>query len=64
LVQELTRRFKEKHGETDCRNLLLKHVNEKQIEKREHHRKICDEFVRDGAEILSEILEEQYRCRL
>ncbi|MCI5142414.1 MAG: C_GCAxxG_C_C family protein [Candidatus Electrothrix sp. ATG1] len=57
LVQEVTKRFKEKYGETACRELLLKHVSEKEITKREHHRKICDAFVRDGARILAEILE-------
>ena len=59
LVQELTKRFKEKHGETECRELLVKHVSEQEITKREHHRKICDELVRDGARILFEILERE-----
>ncbi|MCI5143799.1 MAG: C_GCAxxG_C_C family protein [Candidatus Electrothrix sp. ATG1] len=59
LVQELTKRFKEKHGETECRELLLQHVSEQEVTKREHHRKICDEFVRDGARILAEILERE-----
>ncbi|MCI5133321.1 MAG: C_GCAxxG_C_C family protein [Candidatus Electrothrix sp. EH2] len=56
LVQEVSRLFKEKHGATDCGKLLLKHASEQEIKKREHHRKICDELVRDGAQILSEIL--------
>lgn len=60
LVQEFTRRFQEKHGETDCGKLLKKHVSEQDVEQRQHHRKICDIFVRDGAEILSEILDRQF----
>ena len=59
LIQELTARFKGKHGERDCGKLLLQRVSEEQIKKREHHRKICDEFVRDGARILAEMLEKK-----
>lgn len=61
LVQEFSKRFKEKHKETACRKLLLQHVSEQEITTREHHRKICDELVRDGAQLLAEILEREGR---
>jgi len=56
LVRELSRRFKEIHGETDCGLLLNKHSTEEDVVKRNHHRTICYRFVKDAVEILEDIL--------
>ncbi|MCQ2441065.1 MAG: C-GCAxxG-C-C family protein [Clostridia bacterium] len=67
-VQELARRFEEKHGSIVCRELLgLKEKREDPIpEKRtpEYYKKRpCPELVYSATEILSEFLEEKYNIK-
>jgi C_GCAxxG_C_C family probable redox protein len=60
LIQELVRRFEERHGTTLCNGLLgadmsteagMRKIKEEQLVPR-----LCPAFVRDAAEILSELL--------
>lgn len=60
LVQEFSRRFKEKHGSTDCIDLLgydLKTAEgQQQVKDRDLHRVVCDVCIRDAVKILEELL--------
>jgi C_GCAxxG_C_C family probable redox protein len=57
-VRELTRRFEDLYGETDCGPLIRRHANAAEIKDRNHHRLICNQLVRSVHELLEEMLEE------
>lgn len=55
-VQELAKLFEEKYDTTDCITILKNHATKKQVNKREHHRKICDQVVSDTAILLNDMI--------
>ena len=59
IVQEHAKRFKQKHGTTDCSELLAKYTDSTSVIERKHHRIICNKLVKDSVRILEEILEER-----
>ena len=56
MVQKLAGKFKEKHGTTECADLLEKYTN--QNDKDLNHQKIiCNKLVKDAVNMLEEILD-------
>ncbi len=60
LVQELVARFSARHGEVKCRDLLGCDLGtpegQKRIESMKLHQTKCEDFVRDAAAMLEELL--------
>jgi C_GCAxxG_C_C family probable redox protein len=60
LVNELVKRFEARHGAVRCRDLLGCDIGtpegQKQAEEGKLHQTKCEEFVRDAAALLEEIL--------
>lgn len=56
MVKELAKRFEEKHGTTQCAELLSKYVNKEAVEARNHHKIICNCLVKDSVNILQDII--------
>jgi C_GCAxxG_C_C family probable redox protein len=60
LVQDLIARFSARHGELKCRDLLGCDIGtpegQKRAEELKLHQTKCEDFVRDAAAILEEIL--------
>lgn len=60
LVQEIVERFKARHGHVKCRDLLGCDIGtpegSKQAEERKLHQTRCEDYVRDVAALLEEIL--------
>ena len=63
IAREFTARFKARNGTTECRELLGCDVSTpeglKAAKKDKSFKKQCPKFVRDAAEILEEILEQE-----
>ncbi len=58
MVRNLAERFREKHGTTECKELLIKYANKDAVEAREHHKMICNSLVKDAVRFLSDIISE------
>ncbi len=57
-VRELYHQVEGIHGTANCRELLLKHASEAQIEERKHHKIICRRVVGDVAGLTYDLLEQ------
>jgi len=58
LVRELAKRFSEKHGSTECRELLIKYANQSDEKVRNHHKITCTLLVKDAVKMLEDLFEE------
>ena len=58
-VRDLHNKFKEIHGCTDCKDLLQKYTSRDDVRRRNHHRQICYQFVREAGELLTDILDKK-----
>jgi C_GCAxxG_C_C family probable redox protein len=60
LVQEFSKRFKEKHGSTDCIDLLGADLNtaegQQVVRDKDLHRVVCDSCIVDAVNIVNELL--------
>ena len=60
LVQEFSRRFKEKHGSTDCIDLLGCDLNtaegQQAVRDKDLHRVVCDTCIVNAVNIVNELL--------
>lgn len=59
MVRELAKRFSEKHGTTECVELLIKYANKEAVEARNHHKIICNSLVKDAVQMLTVIIAEK-----
>ncbi len=59
MVRQLAEKFKEKHGTTDCKELLIKYANKEAVKERAHHKIICHKLVKDAVNILEEVIEKK-----
>lgn len=59
MVRELAKRFSEKHGTTECKELLTKYASKAAVENRDHHKIICNSLVKDAVQILTDIIAER-----
>lgn len=55
-VRELDKQVKAIHTTSNCRELLVKHATEAQVEERKHHKIICRKVVADSAGLVFDIL--------
>jgi len=55
MVRELYKKFEEKHGTAECKELLIKYADAKSVEARDHHKIICNSLVKDATNMLEEI---------
>jgi C_GCAxxG_C_C family probable redox protein len=55
IVQELAKKFKAKHGTTNCAKLLKKYTTPDAVENRNHHKIICSKLVKDATNMLEHI---------
>ena len=58
-VRDLKQKFEKIHGCTDCRDLLKKYTSRDDVRRRNHHRQICYQFVREVGELLTDTLDEK-----
>jgi len=59
MVRELAKRFTEKHGTTECGELLIKYANKSDVKARNHHKIICNSLVKDAVKMLEDVLTEK-----
>jgi len=59
-VRNLDRRIKDIHGTSACAELLIGHVTESDVIKRNHHKKICCQVVGEVAGILYDMLDDSF----
>ncbi|WP_319502412.1 C-GCAxxG-C-C family protein [uncultured Draconibacterium sp.] len=57
-VRELNNLVEDIHGTTNCRQLLIKHATEAQVQDRKHHKIICRKVVGDATALVYDILKE------
>ena len=55
MVRELYKKFEEKHGTAECKELLIKYADAKSVEAKDHHKIICNSLVKDATNMLEEI---------
>ena len=58
-VRELNRLMVKIHSTSNCKELLVKHATEAQVEGRKHHKIICRKVVSDVAGLVFDILHEE-----
>lgn len=62
-VEIFTRRFKQRNGTTDCRELLSCDISTAEgiqiAKEQELFKKVCPRFVRDAVDLLSEIIDQE-----
>ncbi|WP_163323530.1 C-GCAxxG-C-C family protein [Draconibacterium mangrovi] len=57
-VRELNNLVEDIHGTTNCRQLLIKHATEAEVQDRKHHKIICRKVVGDATALVYDILKE------
>ena len=57
-VRELNKMVIDVHGTSNCRQLLIKHASEQQVNDRQHHKLICRKVVSDTVGLVYDILKE------
>ncbi|MDA3927576.1 MAG: C-GCAxxG-C-C family protein [Prolixibacteraceae bacterium] len=60
-VRELNKLVVDIHTTSNCKELLVKHATEAQVEERKHHKIICRKVVADTAGLVFDILKEEGR---
>ncbi|MCK3684980.1 C-GCAxxG-C-C family protein [Maribellus sp. YY47] len=60
-VRELNKRVTEIHGTSNCRQLLIKHASEQQVQDRLHHKLICRQLVGDTTGLVFDILKDDHK---
>lgn len=58
-VRELNQLVVNIHTTSNCKQLILKHATEAQVEKRKHHKIICRKVVSDATALVFDILNEE-----
>ena len=58
-VRELNKRVVDIHTTSNCKELLLKHATEAEVEERKHHKIICRKVVADTARLVWDIVTEK-----
>ena len=58
-VRELHHQFEDIHGTTNCKELLLKHATQAQVEERKHHNIICRQLVSEVTGLVYDMLEQK-----
>jgi len=51
-VRELNKLVTDVHGTSNCRQLLIKHASEQQVQDRQHHKIICRKLVGDAVGLI------------
>ena len=59
MVRKLAKKFAEKHGTTECRELLIRYASKAAVESSDHHKIICNYLVKDAVRMLEDILAEK-----
>ena len=57
-VRKFAKIMEDKHSSVECKVILKNNASKSEVEKRQHHRKICDQVVYDSATLLEEFLKD------
>lgn len=55
-VRELTERFEQIHGTSDCKQILKNYATSTQVKERKHHKIICRQVIGEVADILCDMI--------
>ncbi len=58
-VRELANKFLEKHGTTECKELLIKYAKKAEGESQNNHKIVCTSIIKDTVKMLESILDEK-----